>query len=270
MTASLHSPTPFSTQLRYWRRSRALTQLELAHRADTTPRHLSFLESGRSRPGRDMILRLAESLDLPLRDRNDLLKAAGLPAAYAERSLDDTTMESFVAPIRAILDNHSPYPASAYDPTGKIHFANDTFKKLVRNAVERTAEEAIDIFYGEEGQALYENWAEIAWASADRRRREALQSSDPTLQRLADRALSYLEGVPRPAIEPSADDPPVVCSRLRVGDLRLSTFSTLLRFWSAREVTLSELRIELVFPADEVTKEFFHQVAAAASVADVV
>lgn len=253
----------FGHQLRSWRRLRGLSQLELAGLAETTPRYLSFVETGRSRPGREVVLRLAACLDLPLRERNALLAAAGLAAEFPERGLDQQSVAPFVAPVRAILERHSPYPGSAYDARGKVYLTNESFRKMVPGAEQRTPEEAIEAFYGEHGRALFENWEELAWAAADRRRLEACNSSSEELLRLSELALSYLRDVPRPTPPALSEDTPVVCARFTVDRRRLSTFSTLLRFSSAREVTLSELRLELVFPADEATASFFRELAEA-------
>src|SRR5436190_15817668 len=108
--------TPFAAALRTWRTRRRVSQLELALRAGTTQRHISFLEGGRSAPGRAMVVRLAESLQVPLRDRNALLLAAGYAPAYEETDLDDPRLHAIRTALRRILDGHQPYPARGRRP----------------------------------------------------------------------------------------------------------------------------------------------------------
>ncbi|HMJ78539.1 MAG TPA: helix-turn-helix domain-containing protein, partial [Iamia sp.] len=119
--------TAFPTELRRWRSVRRLSQLELAIRADTTQRHVSFIEQGRSRPGRDVVGRLAESLDLTLRERNELLLAAGFAPAFPESPLDDTALRPVRRALDTILDGHMPYPAIIVRPHGVLVAANRAF-----------------------------------------------------------------------------------------------------------------------------------------------
>ncbi len=200
------TPPAFGQNLRYWRKRRGVSQLELATQAETTPRHISFVETGRSRPGRDLILRVARALQLLGRDTN---------AAH---------------------------------------------RRLFPGASERSPEECIDLFYRERAGLDFENWPEVAWAYADRWRLEASRSANPELARLAKRAEAHLGDIPRP--DPSEHDSAVLSPRVRLGEEAYQTFTTVLRFDTARELTLSEIRIELVFPADERTSEMFRWLAA--------
>jgi transcriptional regulator with XRE-family HTH domain len=104
-------PSPFGQQLRHWRRRSGVSQLDLAVQAGTSPRHVSFIETGRSRPGRDLVLRLAVALDVPIRDRNTLLTSAGLPPAYPDRELTDDAMRPVKLVLERVLAGHEPYPA---------------------------------------------------------------------------------------------------------------------------------------------------------------
>src|ERR687892_2437627 len=117
----------FPTELRRWRTVRGLSQLELAIRADTTQRHVSFVEQGRSRPGRNVVVRLAESLDLTLRERNELLLAAGFAPAFPESPLDDAALRPVREALDTILDGHLPYPAMVVRPHGVLVAANRAF-----------------------------------------------------------------------------------------------------------------------------------------------
>jgi transcriptional regulator with XRE-family HTH domain len=245
----------FGQNLKYWRKRRGLSQLQLANEAQTTPRHISFIETGRSRPGRDLILRLSRTLDLLARDTNALLAAAGFSPAFQQRRLDEEAMRPFAAIILGLLDSHDPYPASAFDLFGRIHMSNAAHRRLFPGASERSPEEAIDHFYGHRAGLDFENWPEVAWAYADRWRLEASRSGSSELARLAERAEAHLVGVPRPS--PSEGDSAVLSPRIRIGGETYSTFSTVLRFDTARELTLSEIRVELVFPANEKTAKLF-------------
>ena len=253
--------TSFSQSLRYWRQRRGKSQLDLATEAQTTPRHISFIETGRSRPGHELILRLARALDLQTRDTNGLLTAAGFAPAFQEHRLDAEVMRPYTGAIRALLDNHDPYPASAFDPLGRIHMTNAAHRRLFPGAEDRSPEEAIDGFYRDRAGLDFENWAEVAWAYADRWRLEASRTGNPELVRLAERAEGHLAQVRRPP--PAESDGAVLTPRIRVDGQTYRTFSTVLRFDTAREVTLSEIRIELIFPADDETADLFHRIARA-------
>lgn len=256
MSTRTATPTSFGNLLRNWRRTRGMSQLELATRAGTTPRHVSFIETGRSRPGREVILRIADSLELPVRERNALLVSAGLPRAYAERALDDESMQPVLEGLQRMLDGHRPYPAAVIEESGRIRVCNDAYARILPGALESSPEELIDRFYGEAGRAVIENWAEVAWATAERRRRRAERSGDPRLLQLARRALEWMKDVPRPPFDPE-DESPLIMPRMRFGDQTISTYSAVMRFETAREVTLSELRAELIYPADDDSARFF-------------
>lgn len=249
------APSSFGQILRYWRKRRGFSQLQLANEAQTTPRHISFIETGRSRPGRDLILRLARTLDLLARDTNSLLVNAGFGPAFQQHRLDEEAVRPFAAIIRGLLDSHDPYPGSAFDPFGRIHMSNAAHRRLFPGAAERSPEEAIDHFYGHRAGLDFENWPEVAWAYADRWRLEASRSGSRELACLAERAEAHLIDVPRPS--PTRGDSAVLSPRIRIGGETYSTFSTVLRFDTARELTLSEIRVELVFPADDRTANLF-------------
>lgn len=255
------SPTPFGRMLREWRGRRGLSQLALAAQAETTPRHLSFIETGRSRPGRELILRLAEAMDVPIRQRNALLEAAGLGAAYAERELEADVVQPFLDAVELVLHNHEPYPACAIDGLGRVQRTNDAFERFWPGAKSLTAEQAVDAFFGPgPSRTLIENWAELAWRDVDLRRREASRCGDPRLLQLAERAESHLRDVPRPQRD-GLGAAPVVCSRFRFGDTLVRTFTTVMRFEHTNDVALGELKVELIFPADETASAYFRGLA---------
>lgn len=255
--------SPFGQQLRFWRKQRNLSQLELALRADTTPRHLSFIETGRSRPKSGLVQRLARCLELPIRECNGLLIAAGLPPAYAERALDDEELRPLHQAVRGILDAHEPYPACAVDGLGQVQMTNATCRAFMPGAEDHSAEEQVEHFFGPgPGRDALDNWAEVAWAAFDRMRGDAARSQNARLTKLVERAASHLAGVPRP---PETSDSPVMCMHMRIGGELISMYSTVMCFESPREVTTSELRVELIFPMGDASDAFFRRLAAQAS-----
>jgi len=174
--------SPFGRRLRYWRSARGLSQLDLASAAGTTSRHLSFCETGRSRPGRDLVIRLAEVLAVPIRDRNDLLEAAGLTPAYPVRGLDSPHL----APVRRVPDQvlatHDPYPAWILGRGMAVVDANRAARALFPGVVGLTSEQFVDIWFGPGPLAdRIVNRAEVLRAGLAQLRREAWASGDPTM-----------------------------------------------------------------------------------------
>lgn len=253
MTAPTIS-SPFGSKLRQWRNLRGLSQLDLASQAQSTPRHVSFLETGRSRPRRATVLKLGDALDLPPRECNELLGAAGLAPEYSEFGLADDALGTYRTAIDALLDSHAPYPACVIDRWGAVVLTNDSFERFSPGFAEMTPEQVIDATFGsEEARAWIENWQELAWAYVDRVSALAARSADDRLLALVDKVRTHLADAPRP----ETTTQPHVVARLRVGDQTLSTFTTFLRFENAHDVTLSEATVELIFPADETTSAFF-------------
>ena len=243
----------FPRELRAWRQRRGLSQLDLALKAGTTPRHLSFLETGRSRPGAEMVLRLARCLDVPLRQRNSLLRAAGHAPAFPERGLDEGALGPVRAALRWMLDRHEPFPAYVLDGRGRLRESNAGGRWLWAlvgdGARERHA--ALATLQAPAIWAALENRAEVGHGLADALERDALATGDPDLMRDLDALRALLAGTPRPADLPAGA--PVICPRLRWGGQTLRTMTTVCRFGTAADVTVDELRVELVFPADEPT-----------------
>lgn len=246
----------FGSELRYWRERRGLSQLRLAAEAGMSPRYVSFIETGRSRPGPAVIERLADALDVPLRDRNRMLVAAGLPARHRETPLGDEELSPFRRMIELLLARHEPYPAFVFDHQHRLVQSNEAAKRLFPGA---DGHGWIDLSFapGSPLREATENFAEVAWSTLDLMRREAghlTPGSHPAIEKLE----RCLEGVPRPALH---DDQRVLCPRIRFGDRVVKTFSTVARFGAARDVTLQELRVELVFPADAESAAFFESLA---------
>ena len=243
--------------LRAWRRRRSLSQLELALEADVSSRHVSFLETGRARPSREMVLRLAEHLEIPLRERNDLLLAAGYAPLYAERSLEEPEM----APVHQALDRflraHEPYPAVVLDRRYNLVSANDALAALLDGvAPELLAPpaNALRVTLQPDGMApRIVNLPEWSAHLLHRLRRQAALTADPVLDRLHEELSAYPGvSIEAPPEEGSANRI-VLPLRLRTGDRELAFFSTISTFGTAAEITLDELMIEAFYPANAAT-----------------
>lgn len=253
--------SPFGRQLRHWRVRAGFSQLALATEAGTTPRHLSFVETGRSRPGADLVLRLATALDVPLRDRNALLLAAGLPPAFPALPLEDEAM----APIRRVLDRilstHEPYPAWVGGSGFRFLSSNRAAEAIFPGMCAMSPQAIVELWFGPGPfRQLVENWQDVVWAGVAALRREAARATDPALTELLRRAETHARAIPPPEHH-ARPELPVICPRLNIGGRRVRTISTVMRFDTAVEVTASELRVELMFPADDESDAFFHEVA---------
>lgn len=248
---------PVGEVLREWRERRRLSQLALALEADVSTRHVSFLETGRARPSRAMLLRLAERLEVPLRDRNALLLAAGFAPVYPERPLADPALGPAMAAVERVLRGHEPYPALAVDRGWTLRAANraaGAFLAGVDPALARPPVNVLRLSLHPEGLApRIANLA--AWRAAvlERLRREVEQTADAELAGLLEELRGYPRGGPG---EPAAarDDLGVaVPLRLRTERGTLSFLSTTMVFGTPVDVTLAELAIEAFFPADAAT-----------------
>jgi len=253
--------SPFGQHLRRLRARSGMSQLDLAIAAGTTARHVSFLETGRSRPGQELVLRLAAALDVPIRERNVLLGAAGLPPAYPDHPLSDQAMRSIQSVLDRALQVHEPYPAWVVGRGLQFVRANRAAEALFPGLCVMQPEAIVDLWYGPGPfRDLVENWQDVVHVGVAQLQREATRTADAKLHDLARRAAAHLRDVPRgdASIVP---DLPVVCPRLKIGDRLVRTISAILRFETAVEVTASELRVELMFPADEESAAFFRSMA---------
>lgn len=244
----------FGNQVRYWRRARGLSQLALALEAGTTPRHPSFLETGRSRPGLDVVLRLAEALAVPLRERNRLLAAAGLPHSFDEQDIDAPGLAQFRAVVDRMLAAHEPFPGFVFDRHFNIVGATPTGDHLLAAGPERNM---VRLLFAPDGawRELLDNWEEIAAYSLAQLQHDALRfPHDPLLRELSDLALRSGIGTIRSAA-------PTASPRLRLGEHRVDTISVIARFSSPREIVIEELRIELLYPADVHAEQVLRQLA---------
>ena len=244
--------------LREWRERRNLSQLRLASRSAVSARHLSFIETGRARPSREMVLHLAERLDVPLRERNRLLLAAGYAPAYGERPLASEQM----TPVREALDRflsaHEPYPAIVVDRHWNLVLANGAIGFLIEGIAPELLEppaNALRATLHPRGMApRIVNFGEWSAHLLHRLRREIAVTADAGLEALLAELRTY-PGVrdEPPPVDAAAAAEIVLPLQLRHGAGRLSFFSTLTTFGTAADVTLAELAVEAFYPADAAT-----------------
>jgi transcriptional regulator with XRE-family HTH domain len=239
----------FPTTLRRWRQSRRLSQLDLASEAAVSPRHLAFLETGRSRPSRDMVLRLAGALGLPPESQNAFLGAAGFAPHYPALPLVAEEMAQVRAAMGWMIDRHAPYPALILDRLWRIVALNAPAARLFGPA---GFAPGASLLQGLSDPALFrgliENWVEVGHHTALRLKAESARAGGIDA---LDRAVAVLLSDPAIAAhQPRATGRAILPTVYRLGDTRLAMFSTYAQFGAAEEVALSDMKIELMFPAD--------------------
>jgi transcriptional regulator with XRE-family HTH domain len=258
--------SPFPRLLKAWRQKRRLSQLELALESGVSQRHVSFLESGRARPSRSMILQLSETLEVPLRDRNDWLVAAGFAPVFRERALDDPQMGQVMGAVRMMLANHEPFPAVAIDRAWNVRLSNRPFDLLVAMTGEDawarvggTHRNLMRLLFHPNGiQPLVANWRTIAPLLWHRARREADALGGQEMKAILAELAPYQDAETLWSAEDAALVP-VLPLEMEKDGLRVSLFTVIATFGTAQDVTADELRIESFFPADEATARLFRQ-----------
>jgi transcriptional regulator with XRE-family HTH domain len=259
----------FGPMLREWRKARGASQLDLALTCGLSQRHLSFLESGRSRPSRGMLLDLASALDMPLRQQNAMLLSAGFAPVYKDRGLNAPEMKPVEAALAHALSQQDPFPALVVDHAHTILKANKGMGTLMGFLLGGTGNatgplNAIRLLLSPEGLKPYvENWEEAAAWAIRRLRAEAMveHASREAGNLLA--SLLQLPGVADVADATAIEDfPPTLAVRFRKGNARLALFSMIATIGTPLDVSLQNLRLELFFPADEATAAWFRQAAA--------
>nr|WP_204264289.1 helix-turn-helix transcriptional regulator [Geodermatophilus normandii] len=245
---------PVGELLRVWRQRRRLSQLDLANDAEVSARHLSFLETGRARPSREMLLRLAERLEVPLRERNELLLAAGFAPAYGRRALDSPDMAAVTRALDLVLTAYEPYPAVVVDRSWELVTANASVALFLDGVPAHLLEPPANVLrLSLHPEGLAPRIANLPqWRAhlLHRLGREAHLTGDPGLAALH-RELAALPG----GTDRSTPDGIAVPLRLRTDDGVLSFLSTVTTFGTAVDLTAAELSVEAFLPADEVTAE---------------
>jgi transcriptional regulator with XRE-family HTH domain len=260
----------FGSILSEWRALRRLSQLELALTTGISQRHISFVESGRAQPSRDMISKVAEGLDLPLRARNDLFLAAGYAPAYPERRLNVSELRVAREALEKILGHHEPYPALVMDGSWNIVMQNAPASRIVAHCVGEDASHQLfpdgalnfmQLMFSPIGLRPHIlNWAHTRAVLLNRLRRESAGNPESPSGRLrrqfeADAPIAADEMLRGEGLEP------MLSLELRVGNSRLRLFNTFTTFGTPQDVLLQELRIDMSFPADEATRRFLESAA---------
>lgn len=263
--------SPVGQLLRRWRTLRHVSQLELGLRVDVSARHISFVETGRAEPSREMILRLADGLDLPLAERNALLVAAGYAALHPARSLGSQQMERIREVLGRLLENHEPYPAMVFDASWDLVQTNPAAFRLfawLEVALPPDPDQPPNLLW-----AMFDphglrphvvDWPDAARFMLRRIHREiAARGGDDATEALLAKVLQ-LPGVPRDWqwSDPVDEELPCLTFTLQKGDTRLAWLSTITTFGSPQDVTVQELQIESFFPADDETEAHWQRICA--------
>jgi transcriptional regulator with XRE-family HTH domain len=258
-------PRSVGDHLRHWRQRRRLSQLDLALEAEISARHLSFIETGRAAPSREMVLRLSDRLEIPLRDRNLLLLAAGYAPLYPEHRLEDPVLAPARAAIDALLAAHEPFPALAIDRHWQLIAANRLVAPLIAEVAPHLRAAPVNVLrLSLHPQGLAPgivNLGEWRHHLLDRLKRQIAVSGDQVLQDLLRELLAYPTPV-HDAVRAAAGSVIAVPLRLRTSRGVLSFLSTTMVFGTPVDVTLSELAIETFLPADPATAAGLRQLGA--------
>ncbi len=247
------------TLVREWRTRRRRSQMDLAFEVGVSPRHLSFVETGRSRPSPELVLALADRLVVPLRERNTLMLAAGYAPRFSQRPFDAPEMRSVRASVQRMLDAHDPYPGVVIDRQWNVIAANRAASALTHDLPPALAGPPLNVYRiclhpdGLSTRTLnFDDWATYLLRQL---RRSIALTGDPDLEALLTELTSYPNVADlETRLAESWEDPPLLVPfRLAIADAELSLFTTLTTFGTPLDVTLDELAIELFFPADDTT-----------------
>ncbi len=256
----------FTDLLRHWRRSFKLSQGELAGLADVSQRHVSFLESGRSSPSREMVLRLATAMDMPLREQNNLLQAAGFASVYTEHSLEQRELDLARRAVSMILEHQEPYGAVVVDRNWNLIEMNKANMRLFSDFVDPikvwqqvggSKPNMLRVTLHEQGLRPYiANWQTFAGYFLGQLDRELIRNPfNREARELLDEIRAYPD-MPTEATAISRDPQPLLTLHLKKGELELKLFTMMTTFGTPHDVTLQEIRIETFFPADDITEAY--------------
>lgn len=257
----------FRSLCKEWRRRRSLSQLDLALAAEVSQRHVSWLETGRSAPSRDMVLRLAEAMQMPLRERNVFLEAAGYARIYRERALSEPAMAPVHDALNRVLAHHDPLPAIVVDRFWNVKQTNQAAAALLSAlafldegiAASQTADGlnlAAFTLHPQGLRCVVSNWQDALPLFVQRLRSEARASGDAQITARYEDYIALASDVPRNETV-TLDLLPVLPLEFDIRGLRLSLFSVISTFGTPQDITTDELRIEAFYPMDDSTKAFF-------------
>ena len=258
----------FGAALREWRKIRGLSQLDLALSAQSSARHLSFLENDRARPSRAMVLRLAEALDVPLRERNALLASAGFAAMFRETPLEAAGMREVRRALSLMLDKQEPYPALVIDRGWRVIMTNTACARLMSLLDLEAGGQPLNLLrlmmHPAGLRSVIQDWEAGARMLLLQVRREVAAGHDALLASLLEEVLDYPDVAALEDRAPDARAMPVLPLILSRNGLRLSWFTTISTFGTPQDVTMQELRVEMFYPADESTDRFARDLAGSA------
>ncbi|BBK39963.1 transcriptional regulator [Allostella sp. ATCC 35155] len=261
-----------------WRRARRMSQMELSGESGVSTRHLSFVESGRARPSRELVLRLSAALAVPRRERNDLLLAAGFAPAYRETAIEAPEMAEVVQAVTMILERHAPYPAVALDGRWDVLMANAAYAASVMACgpeargsalipplvlLPKPRPNLLRLLCHPDGIRNHlDNWVEATRAVLGRVRREVGRDGDPVRRAAFEEALAWPGVPPLPEIDAAGPSDLIVPVALRTPTGTLRFLSTIATLGTAQDITLQDLRIETFHPADPETARTVQAMAA--------
>ena len=257
--------TAVGTMLAEYRRMRRLSQMELGLEAEVSARHISFIETGRTDPSREMLMRLAAVLELPQRECNLLLNAGGHPPAYSRLPLDDERLKPVSQALDVMLDNHNPYPALVMDSQWNVlrmNQAQEIIMGMLLPASYRTRSRlnVLELIFDSNGlRPVIQNWDELAGLFLRRLHSEVMAFPTEESRALFDRLLA--SDPPEDWQQPPSEtiEAPMITADLMIQGQKLRIFSTLSRFGTALDINMADLLIEYYFPADETTRQFLQQ-----------
>jgi transcriptional regulator with XRE-family HTH domain len=257
----MSAPPSFGDRLRWWRTHRGHSQLGLAGAAEISQRHLSFLESGRTAPSRDMVLRLGAALDVPLRQQNALLLAAGFAPVWQESELNAPALAEVMRAVDFMLDQQEPYPAFVVDRRWNLLRANRGAVRMTEFLLGPPPEPAAPVNLADALMSpdvlrpLIVNWEEVALYFLRGVQADALADGTAETAELARRLSAYPDAAALARKVPVEPHGPVLTIHFRKGDTPLKLFTTIATLGTAHDVTLQEIRIECFFPADTASAE---------------
>ena len=267
---SARGDAAFGVQLRAWRQTRHLSQEELAGRANVSPRHLSFVENGRAQASRELVLALAGALDVPLRERNTLLAAAGFAAVFRASPLDSAELAHLRRAIDHVLDQQEPFGAVVVDGAWNLLRTNrgalrlfERFPPTTAAGIEASRNLVLGTVHPEALRPYIVNWADVAGHLVARLHREvAARTGDDELARLLARVLAQ-PGVPAEwrAYAPGRSTAPFIPVHLRSDRLEVKLFTMMTSIGTPLDVTAEEIHIETYFPADDASEALLRRLA---------
>lgn len=258
----------FASSLRYWRDKRGYTQLRLSAESAISQRHISFLESARSQPSKELILKLGTILDIPLRERNTMLLAAGFAPAYHERKLSDPELATVMQALNFMLTQHEPYPALVVDRLWNLKMTNGPATMLMKwlldmpehQDIPSTGINLLKLMLDPMGIRKYvTNWESICDELLHWVQKEAMNDGPGSEATSLLKELILFPGV-HAAMQTSNLDPqtlPFLVKTIKKGNVELNMFTSITSMGASHDVTVHELRIESFFPADAMTADWF-------------